>query len=467
MLSLHVPGHGRSVRLGVLEALHHPDVFVAGTLNGSAEVDAPAWRRRVRAALAGLSALRPFAAASVEPQPTRDELVAALRASGRWEAYAQQASGAGEGRLSPADTDPRLWLPTMLSPALGNPSGHTLREFHYQARCMRMIEAHERAAGDGAAYSRVLFTRLEFEWLRPHPPLELLDPAATWVPAGEDNFGVVDRHWLAPRSAAARLMGRWDALVDGSAVEIVHGHVGSGRVALARVAPRFVSSEIYLERTLSFYGLQVGRFPMLAFLQCCEESYHDGQGRGIHSEHWGVLSTGDGAALGAKTCFQAHCNRKRCPRAAPLWRAPREPGLCAFKYDDEGSSAVINAELLALPYARLRAAAEPPLRLEIAVEVSTPTGVRAAPFFFCMRCNAQHALTRQSNLTAGCLFRAGHTYSDALVARAAREHNCRYFDDNAMQQLCASFTRPGDKPDHRGDTYAEQYFPFWCKGLGT
>ena len=469
MLTLHVPGRGRSVRLGVVEALRRPDVFVAGTLNASsaAEASGPAWRRRVRAALAGLSALRPFAAASVEPQPTRDELIAALRASGRWEAYARQASGAGEGRLSAADADPRLWLPTMLSPALGNPSGHTLREFHYQARCMRMIEARERAAG-GRPYGRVLFTRLELEWLRPHPPLELLDPAVTWVPAGEDNFGVVDRHWLAPRAAAARLMGRWDALVDGSAVEVVHGHgSGGGHVALARVTPRFVSSEIYLERTLSFYGLRVGRFPMVAFLQCCEESYLDAQGRGIRSEHWGVLSTGVGAARGAKTCFQAHCNKKRCPRAAPLWRAQREPGMCAFKYDDEGSSAVINAEILALPHARLRPAADPPMRLEITLDVSTEAGVRVAPFFFCMRCNAQHALTPATNLTAGCLFRAGYTYSDQLVARAAREHNCRYFDSVGMEQLCASFTRPGDEPDHRGTTYAEKYYPWWCRGRAS
>ena len=318
-----------------------------------------------------------------------------------------------------------------------------------------MIEARERAAG-GRPYGRVLFTRLELEWLRPHPPLELLDPAVTWVPAGEDNFGVVDRHWLAPRAAAARLMGQWDALVDGSAVEVVHGHgSGGGHVALARVTPRFVSSEIYLERTLSFYGLRVGRFPMVAFLQCCEESYLDAQGRGIRSEHWGVLSTGVGAARGAKTCFQAHCNKKRCPRAAPLWRAQREPGMCAFKYDDEGSSAVINAEILALPHARLRPAADPPMRLEITLDVSTEAGVRVAPFFFCMRCNAQHALTPATNLTAGCLFRAGYTYSDQLVARAAREHNCRYFDSVGMEQLCASFTRPGDEPDHRGTTYAE------------
>ena len=55
----------------------------------------------------------------MEPQPTREELAAALRGSGYWEHWARQASGGGAGRLSPQDEDPRLWLPTMLSPALG------------------------------------------------------------------------------------------------------------------------------------------------------------------------------------------------------------------------------------------------------------------------------------------------------------------------------------------------------------
>mgnify|MGYP007078168241 CR=1 FL=1 len=61
----------------------------------------------------------------------------------RLHAFQVQISKNGEGRLNKGDDDPRLWLPTMLSPALGNPSAHTLREFHYQSRCMRLISRHE------------------------------------------------------------------------------------------------------------------------------------------------------------------------------------------------------------------------------------------------------------------------------------------------------------------------------------
>ena len=66
-----------------------------------------------------------------------------ISSSGFWEQYARQASKGGDGRLNPADEDPRLWLPTMVAPVLGNPSAHTLREFHYQSRCFGLMQRHE------------------------------------------------------------------------------------------------------------------------------------------------------------------------------------------------------------------------------------------------------------------------------------------------------------------------------------
>jgi hypothetical protein len=107
----------------------------------------------------------------------------------------------------------------MMSPALGNPNGNTLQEFHYQSRCIEMINSHEASGGPRrparTPYERVMFTRLEFEWLASHPPLHLLDPKYLWVPTGEDNTGVNDRHWLASRRDAEGVFRRWDALVEG------------------------------------------------------------------------------------------------------------------------------------------------------------------------------------------------------------------------------------------------------------
>jgi hypothetical protein len=343
---------------------------------------------------------------------------------------------------------------------------------------MALIEARE--ASRGAPYERVLFTRLEFEWLRPHPPLALLDAGRTWVPAGEDNGGLNDRHWLAPRAHAAVLMRRWEALLDGSAVAALHAPTRPVP-PVARVQQLFVSSEMLLAAVLRHHRLPAGRFPMLAYLGCCEEAYLDAQGRGIHSDQTvnSVLETGAGASGGAKTCFQPHCNRKRCPRSFPRWAstaAKGEPGWCGFKYDDEGSAAIINAELLALPGARFARGEGPPARVEVAVPLdespllgddaaaAAARPAREGRYYFCMRCLSSQALTADSNLTAGCLF-PRHDYADAALAADARKHNCRRFDGAGMAALCASFSRRGDRPDHRGDTYAQQYFPWWCKGL--
>ena len=136
--SFRIAGNGESVRRGVLVPLQ-PDVFIAGTLNGS-NISAD-WPSRSRQALASISALGPFAGATVEVQPSTASLKMSIERSGFMRHYKRQISSNGAGRLNPSDDDPRLWLPTMLSPALGNPSAHTLREFHYQSRCLNMIRA--------------------------------------------------------------------------------------------------------------------------------------------------------------------------------------------------------------------------------------------------------------------------------------------------------------------------------------
>ena len=282
------------------------------------------------------------------------------------------------------------------------------------------------------------------------------------------------------------MMRRWDALLDGSALTAVHGSA-----ELARVRPYFLSSEIYLKVYATHHKLPIGRFPMLAYLACCEDIYRDAQGRliGSYQGQDAVLSTGDGYENKAKTCYQPHCNRKRCPTAPPLQHrrstanyggrgtagataAPsamsvaaceRESGRSGFKYDAEGSAAIINAELLALPGASLAVGPGPPARLEITVPIGE--GGEAAHMYFCFGCEHEAAYNPRSNLTSGCLF-AAHRYEAAHLRRAVeRKHTCRYFDLPTMRRLCASFNRAGDRADHRGASYAEQYFPWWCRGL--
>ena len=203
-LELSIPRRAQSVRDHVLSVLP-AEAFVAGTLRGNV-TDA-----RVAAALDGIGTLRPFARASVIPMPTPAQLRTELEASTHFREYEIQASKGGSGRFNwvdPAFNDPRRWIPIMMSPVLGNPHGNTLQELHYQSRCLDLIGAHEAGERRGVAYERVMFTRLEFEWLADHPPLAMLHPAYLWLPTGEDNEGVNDRHWIANRKDAEKVFRR-------------------------------------------------------------------------------------------------------------------------------------------------------------------------------------------------------------------------------------------------------------------
>ena len=430
-LELATPQRGASIREHVLKVIPS-DVFVAGTLRGNATA------RRVTDALEGISALAPFAATSVIRMPQPSELRAELKKSGHWEDFKIQASKGGSGRFNwqdPAHDDPRLWVPIMMSPALGNPNGNTLQEFHYQSRCIEMINEHERVGGPrrraGTVYERVMFTRLEFEWLADHPPLPLLDPGWVWVPTGEDNTGVNDRHWLANRRDAEGVFRRWDALVSGLFHQIFF--------ATSRVRPAFMSSETYNKLHLQYRRAGVARFPNVALLHCCETSY----------------AAGSNAARKGARCFAKGCHRSPCPRIAlPTLSCSREgdalavSGQISHKYADEGHSAVVHATALALPGARLELAQDAtPKRLHI---VLPPSALRAARsdsvlqgneteslFYTCKTCEGGPDVPDPVSINVtDCLFRK-HVYGHPTLDTARGKHPCRYFDDGALAAICA------------------------------
>ena len=60
-----------------------------------------------------------------------------------------------------------------------------------------------------------------------------------WVPTGEDNTGVNDRHWIANRRDAEGVFRRWDALVSNSSIY----HLTF--FATTKVRPAFMSSETF------------------------------------------------------------------------------------------------------------------------------------------------------------------------------------------------------------------------------
>ena len=100
---------------------------------------------------------------------------------------------------------------TIFAPVLGDRNLSVLRELHDYSRSIRLVEVHEARKRGGTRYARIVFSRLEFEWLAPHPPLGLLEPSsAVWLPSGGVSGGLNDRHALLSRSAADVYMKRWE-----------------------------------------------------------------------------------------------------------------------------------------------------------------------------------------------------------------------------------------------------------------
>ena len=105
----------------------------------------------------------------------------------------------------------------------------------------------------------------------------------------------------------------------------------------------------------------VGRFPSVAFLQCCARNYEQ-------------------PAAGAQQmrCFAKGCTQTACPArqilgggACSSAAVPKEQRRLGFKYRDEGFSAILHATALSFPGARLNFAADrTPPRLDIRLPAS-------------------------------------------------------------------------------------------------
>jgi hypothetical protein len=51
-------------------------------------------------------------------------------------------------------------------------------------------------------YDRFIFTRTDYNFLCPHPPMDLLDPESIWLPNGENHTGYCDRHAVLSKKSA-------------------------------------------------------------------------------------------------------------------------------------------------------------------------------------------------------------------------------------------------------------------------
>ena len=148
----------------------------------------------------------------------------------------------------------------MFAPVLGNPRVSVMRQLHDLWRVLRLVEARE--AHMGRRFSRLVHSRLEFHWLMPHPPLQLLDPAHVWVPSGQNIAGVNDRHAVVPRENATVYFGRWQLLLSEKLFS-----------AVPLSAMLHASAEDFLDGVLRHARVRVAEFPNVAVLACCERGH--------------------------------------------------------------------------------------------------------------------------------------------------------------------------------------------------
>ena len=242
-LNVTIPNAGRDARRFLVEPIS-ADVFVAGTF---LPTDCTA-ARDGRCLLERLRHLQPLAAVDLAPMLTRDQLVSHARGA--------PAFGPISRELKVRELFKGL---NLFAPVLGNPNVSCMRELHDLHRVWALVRAHEAGARRGLEYCRtvksaalavpqlapcassglawwlwaarysegeaqplcfrhryrrIVFSRLEFRWLAPHPPLPLLDPQVLWVPSGQNVNGVNDRHAVMHRDHAATYFGRWQLLLS-------------------------------------------------------------------------------------------------------------------------------------------------------------------------------------------------------------------------------------------------------------
>ena len=222
------------------------------------------------------SGLEPLSFVASERMRTVVELTAMLEALAIWPAVLGQISkwctrnATWSPSSSPPDVSPYVCKGarnSVLSPVLGD--GHradqrtsVLLELVSQQRCLAALRQME--SNRGVTYETVIFSRLEFTWLKPHPPLELLQPrACIWIPLGEDYplyedyVGLNDRHAVMERDAVSAYFGRLEMVI------------GNGSNLLPGNRTITWPSESWLRDRLKQHNYSVCRFASTNFLSCC------------------------------------------------------------------------------------------------------------------------------------------------------------------------------------------------------
>ncbi len=152
---------------------------------------------------------------------------------------------------------------TIFAPVLGDPKWFRLRQFRDLRSCYDLLVETEEKRGE--PFTRVIHSRLEYEWIAPHPPLSLLyPPSSVWIPSGEDfRLGLNDRHAVLSRASAEVYLRRWD-FITSEVVLWIDPQLRRRKVDNGA----YLVPENFLGRTMVYFQQHVQRFPAAAYLTC-------------------------------------------------------------------------------------------------------------------------------------------------------------------------------------------------------
>ncbi|CAE7159423.1 unnamed protein product [Symbiodinium pilosum] len=142
----------------------------------------------------------------------------------------------------------------------GRNAFHVRTLFH----CWELLTAAE--AERGQRYKYWIYARLDWLWLALPPDLSVFedaDPAAVWIPDGQDWDGINDRFAIVPRKYAKPYFCRWPWLVNGSFLPMMH-----------RATGRLPASDFYrgpewsLLAAMHWYRVPIRRFGSTGAILC-------------------------------------------------------------------------------------------------------------------------------------------------------------------------------------------------------
>jgi len=324
-LNVTIPDAGRDARRFLVEPLG-ADVFVAGTFLPADCATA----RNGRCLLERLKHLQPLTGVDLAPMLTHEQL--------HRHALGAPAFGPISRNLKVRELFNGL---NLFAPVLGNPNVSCMRELHDLHRVWALVRAHEAGPRGGAEYRRIVFSRLEFRWLAPHPPLPLLEPQVLWVPSGQNVNGVNDRHAVMHRDHAPTYFGRWQFLLSDQLLRRID------LVTATHIGPEQLLG-LVLEQARP--PIRPGFFPNVAYLACCDAAHRCFAGTSCHSKpsRQGCFDPQAEGPRCARARRDAARDEPRCRPASAVLAAPAQPahGRGCFpmrgKYWDEMHDAVLH-----------------------------------------------------------------------------------------------------------------------------